>query len=79
MEASSLSLAICSGIGAHMIIGDLDEGLGQTDDEGVGLAIGALMVVAEDGLEPLGLDQIGQRLDVLHRDAALDQDRGGQT
>ena len=45
----------------YMILGDLDEGLGKADNEGVRLADWQYMVVAKDGLEPLGLDQIGKR------------------
>ena len=46
-------------IDTDVIIGDLNKSLAHNDDKGVGLAIIA-SVVAEDGLEPLGLDQIGQ-------------------
>ena len=47
----------------HVMIGDLDKGLGQADGEGVWLSIGPLMVVAQDGLERFGLHQNCQRRD----------------
>ena len=43
-----------------MILGNLDEGLSQTDDKGVRLPVRPLVVVAENGLKPFGLDQIGK-------------------
>ena len=44
-----------------MVLGNLDQGLGQADDEGVGLALGLVVVIAKDRLEALRPDQIGER------------------
>src|SRR5262245_1561490 len=56
-----------------MILGNLDEGLRQTNHESIRLPVRPFMVIAKHGLEALRLDKIGKRFDVLDRDAALDQ------
>jgi hypothetical protein len=45
----------------RVVLGNLDQGLGQTDGEGIGLAVGLVVVIAKDALEPLRHDQIGER------------------
>ena len=39
---------------AHMILGNLDEGLGRTDDEGIRLSVCSLVIVAKNYLKTLG-------------------------
>ena len=65
--------------GTDIVLADLDEGLGEADDEGIRLSIGTLMVMAKHGLEPLRLDQIGERNDLLDRHAAFDEHRSGKS
>ena len=46
---------------ARVVLRNLDQGLGHADDEGVGLAVGLVVVVAKNLLEVLRPDQVGQR------------------
>ena len=72
---------------ADVVLGDLDQGRGQSNDEGVGLALGLVVVIAKDRLEPLRPNQIGERgnfFAVLNQDGscqaqmlALLTERGG--
>ena len=50
----------------------------ETNDEGIRLPIRLAMIVAENRLDPLGLDQIGEGLDVVDVDTALNEDRSSQ-
>jgi len=58
---------------ACIMLGCLHEGLCQANNERIGLPVRLFMVVAEDGFEALWLDKIGEPLNVLNRNTALDQ------
>jgi hypothetical protein len=42
----------------RVVLGNLDQGLSQRDNEGVRFAIGLVVVVTKDLLEPLRFDKI---------------------
>src|SRR4029077_11649566 len=50
-------LRCCAGV----VLRNLDQCLGDADDEGVGLAIGLVVVIAKNLLEALRPDQVGER------------------
>jgi len=58
-----------------VVLRNLDQGLGQDDDEGVGLAISLVVVIAKDLFEALRPDQVGQRGNCF---AILNQDGSRQ-
>ena len=60
---------------AGVVLRNLNQGLGHSDDEGIRLAVGLFVVIAKDFLERLRLDQGGERNNCF---ALLSRDGGRQ-